>query len=33
MEADFCRSNNSVNVLAKNLIVFCVVAIAFWMLP
>ena len=31
LEAGFCRSNNSVNVLAKNLIVFCVAAIAFWM--
>ena len=30
LEAGFCRSNNSVNVLAKNLIVFCVAAIAFW---
>ncbi|MGB3513400.1 MAG: ammonium transporter [Microcoleaceae cyanobacterium] len=31
LEAGFCRSNNSINVLAKNLIVFCVAAIAFWM--
>ncbi|NEO57458.1 MAG: ammonium transporter [Okeania sp. SIO3B5] len=31
LEAGFCRSENSVNVLAKNLIVFCVAAIAFWM--
>lgn len=31
LEAGFCRRNNSVNVLAKNLIVFCVAAIAFWM--
>ena len=31
LEAGFCRSDNSVNVLAKNLIVFCVAAIAFWM--
>ena len=31
LEAGLCRSNNSVNVLAKNLIVFCVAAIAFWM--
>ena len=31
LAAGFCHSNNSVNVLAKNLIVFCVAAIAFWM--
>ena len=31
LEAGFCRRNNSVNVLAKNLIVFCVAVIAFWM--
>jgi Amt family ammonium transporter len=31
LEAGFCRSNNSINVLAKNLIVFCVAAIAFLM--
>ncbi len=31
LEAGLCRSNNSINVLAKNLIVFCVAAIAFWM--
>ncbi|MDE5094346.1 MAG: ammonium permease, partial [Trichodesmium sp. St11_bin5] len=31
LEAGFCRSDNSVNVLAKNLIVFCVAAIAFLM--
>ncbi|MGD1807830.1 ammonium transporter [Dapis sp. BLCC M126] len=31
LEAGLCRSENSVNVLAKNLIVFCVAAIAFWM--
>ncbi|NEP77451.1 MAG: ammonium transporter [Okeania sp. SIO3B3] len=30
LEAGLCRSNNSINVLAKNLIVFCVAAIAFW---
>ncbi|NES66918.1 MAG: ammonium permease [Okeania sp. SIO2D1] len=29
LEAGLCRSENSVNVLAKNLIVFCVAAIAF----
>ncbi|NEQ39854.1 MAG: ammonium transporter [Okeania sp. SIO3I5] len=31
LEAGLCRSDNSINVLAKNLIVFCVSAIAFWM--
>jgi Amt family ammonium transporter len=31
LEAGFCRRNNSINVLAKNLVVFCVAAIAFWM--
>ncbi|GGA39105.1 ammonium transporter [Okeania sp. KiyG1] len=30
LEAGLCRKNNSINVLAKNLIVFCVAAIAFW---
>ncbi len=29
LEAGFCRSENSLNVLAKNLIVFCVAAIAW----
>jgi len=31
LEVGLCRSENSINVLAKNLIVFCVAAIAFWM--
>ena len=31
LEAGLCRERNSINVLAKNLIVFCVAAIAFWM--
>jgi len=32
LEAGFCRKNNAVNVLAKNLIVFCVAILAFWLL-
>ena len=31
VEAGFCRTNNAVNILAKNLIVFCVSALAYWM--
>lgn len=31
LEAGFCRRNNAVNILAKNLIVFCVATIAFWL--
>ncbi len=31
VEAGFCRTNNATNVLAKNLIVFCVSALAYWM--
>jgi Amt family ammonium transporter len=31
LEAGFCRRNNAVNVLAKNLIVFCVATLAFWL--
>ena len=30
LEAGICQTRNSVNVLAKNLIVFCVSIIAFW---
>lgn len=30
LETGFCRQNNAVNVLAKNLIVFCVATLAFW---
>ena len=29
LETGFCRTGNAVNVLAKNLIVFCITAIAF----
>ena len=32
LEAGFCRTRNSINVLAKNLIVFCVSALAYWLL-
>jgi Amt family ammonium transporter len=32
IETGFCRYNNATNVLAKNLIVFCVSGIAFWLL-
>lgn len=31
VEAGFCRENNATNILAKNLIVFCVSALAYWM--
>ncbi len=31
LEAGFCRDKNSITVLAKNLVVFGVVAIAFWL--
>jgi len=31
LETGFCRTNNAVNVLAKNLIVFCVATLAFWL--
>ena len=31
LETGFCRTGNAVNVLAKNLIVFCITAIAFWL--
>jgi Amt family ammonium transporter len=31
LEAGFCRTSNAVNVLAKNLIVFCVSALAFYL--
>ncbi|NET57571.1 MAG: ammonium transporter [Symploca sp. SIO2E6] len=31
LETGLCRTGNAVNVLAKNLIVFCIAAIAFWL--
>ena len=31
LEAGFCRRKNAVNVLAKNLIVFCVATLAYWL--
>jgi len=31
LETGFCRTENAVNVLAKNLIVFCIATIAFWL--
>ena len=31
LETGFCRTGNAVNVLAKNLIVFCVATVAFWL--
>ena len=31
LEAGFCRRKNAVNVLAKNLIVFCVATMAYWL--
>lgn len=31
LETGFCRTENAVNVLAKNLIVFCVATLAFWL--
>lgn len=30
VEAGFCRKTNAINVLAKNLIVFCISALAYW---
>lgn len=30
LEVGFCRTRNATNVLAKNLVVFCVSALAFW---
>ncbi len=30
LESGFCRSKNSISVLAKNLVVFCFATIAFW---
>ncbi|MEL6815796.1 MAG: hypothetical protein AAFP03_13445, partial [Cyanobacteria bacterium J06598_3] len=30
LETGFCRTGNAVNVLAKNLIVFCIATLAFW---
>lgn len=32
VEAGFCRTNNATNILAKNLIVFCVSALAYWLI-
>ena len=32
LEAGFCRDRNSINVLAKNLVVFGITAIAFWII-
>jgi Amt family ammonium transporter len=31
LETGFCRYNNATNVLAKNLVVFCVATLAFWL--
>ncbi len=31
LETGFCRTNNAINVLAKNLIVFCIATVAFWL--
>lgn len=31
LEAGFCRRQNATNVLAKNLIVFCVATLAYWL--
>lgn len=31
LETGFCRTGNAVNVLAKNLIVFCIATAAFWL--
>ncbi|NET36204.1 MAG: ammonium permease [Cyanothece sp. SIO1E1] len=31
LEAGSCRTQNAVNILAKNLIVFCIAALAFWL--
>ena len=31
LEAGFCRTRNAVNILAKNLVVFCVATFAFWL--
>lgn len=31
LETGLCRTENAINVLAKNLIVFCIATIAFWM--
>lgn len=30
LETGFCRTHNAINILAKNLIVFCVATFAFW---
>ncbi len=31
LETGFCRTRNAINVLAKNLIVFCIATFAFWL--
>ncbi|NEP41033.1 MAG: ammonium transporter, partial [Okeania sp. SIO2H7] len=31
LETGFCRSKNAVNILAKNLIVFAISTVAYWM--
>jgi len=31
LETGFCRTRNAINVLAKNLVVFCVATFAFWL--
>ncbi|NET61855.1 MAG: ammonium transporter [Symploca sp. SIO2E6] len=31
LETGICRTSNAVNVLAKNLIVFCIATVAFWL--
>jgi ammonium transporter, Amt family len=31
LETGFCRTSNAINVLAKNLIVFCIATLAFWL--
>jgi len=30
VESGLCRSKNTVNILSKNVIVFCVTSLAFW---
>lgn len=32
LETGFCRTGNAIGVLAKNLIVFCIATLAFWLL-
>lgn len=31
LETGFCRTTNAINVLAKNLMVFCIATVAFWL--